>query len=431
MLAALERLQALIDDLCADSPLVLMIDDIQWADEASMIAWHRLAQAVDQLPLLLIAVSRSAPPRQTVARLRQSVLAAGAVRIQVGPLSGDQLSDLVIQMTGVPASPRLRTFLERASGNVLYLRELITTLLASGRIEVGPDAAEIEDPEAGFPESLAVLVQRQLSSMPPETREMLGVAAMFGMKFSVADLAAALETPPSALLTGLRQAVAAAVLQESDHLLEFRSAILREVLHDALPSALRSALHRMIAGVLAGSGASAEQVAQQLLSTGQAMDRWTFDWTTDHALLLASQTPSMAVDLLQRVIDQPWEVDTNRYETATLALARAYFSLGRHDSAEQLAREMPTRTTDAGTGAEMRWLLALLLHGSGRGDQAEAVLAQTQNVGTLPLKWQARFRALFAVTTRISSGDLEEAEAGAREALTLAAAAGDCIAASF
>ncbi len=431
VLAALERVRVLIDNLCADSPLVLMIDDIQWADEASMIVWHRLAQAVDQLPLLLVAVSRSAPRRPAVARLRQTVLAAGAVLIQAGPLSGEQLSDLVLRMTGAPAGPRLRAFLEQTSGNPLYAWELITTLLGSGRIEFGPDLAELEGPDAGLPESLAAVVRRRLSTLSPPAREMLGVAALFGMEFSVADLAAVLEKPPSALLTGLRQATTAAVLHESGELLGFRSPVIRETLQDSLPSALRSALHRRIAGVLAESGASAEQVAQHLLSAGSAIDRWTFEWSTDHALLLASRAPDTAVDLLQRVVDQTWEVDSSRYETAMLALARAYFTLGRHDSVERLAREMPTRTKDADIGAEMRWFLALLLHGSGRGDQAHAVLAQTQRASPPPPKWQARLRALSAITARTTSGDLGDAEAGAREALALASTVEDGLAASF
>ncbi len=431
VLAALERVRVLIDNLCADSPLVLMIDDIQWADEASMIVWHRLAQAVDQLPLLLVAVSRSAPRRPAVARLRQTVLAAGAVLIQAGPLSGEQLSDLVLRMTGAPAGPRLRAFLEQTSGNPLYAWELITTLLGSGRIEFGPDLAELEGPDAGLPESLAAVVRRRLSTLSPPAREMLGVAALFGMEFSVADLAAVLEKPPSALLTGLRQATTAAVLHESGELLGFRSPVIRETLQDSLPSALRSVLHRRVAGVLAESGAPAEQVAQNLLSAGSAIDRWTFEWSTDHALLLARRAPDTAVDLLQRVVDQTWEVDSSRYETAMLALARAYFTLGRHDSVERLAREMPTRTKDADIGAEMRWFLALILHGSGRGDQAHAVLAQTQRASPPLPKWQARLRALSAITARTSSGDLGDAEAGAREALALAATVDDGLAASF
>ncbi|MFF1870448.1 AAA family ATPase [Kitasatospora herbaricolor] len=432
VLAALERVRVLIDNLCADSPLILMIDDIQWADEASMIVWHRLAQAVDQLPLLLVAVSRTAPRRPAVARLRQSVLATDAVLIQAGPLSGEQLSDLVLRMTGAPAGPRLRAFLQQTSGNPRYARELITTLLGSERIELGPDLAELEGPDAGLPESLAAVLRRQLSPLSPPAREMLGVAALFGMEFSVADLAAVLEKPPSALLTGLRQASAAAVLHESGELLGFCSPVIRETLRDSLPPALRSALHRRLAGVLAESGAPPEQVAQHLLSAGSAIDRWTFEWSTDHALLLARRAPDTAVDLLQRVVDQAWEVDSSRYETAMLALARAYFTLGRHDSVERLAREMPTaRTKDADIGAEMRWFLALLLHGSGRGDQAHAVLAQTQGASPPPPKWQARLRALSAITARTSSGDLGDAETGAREALALAATVDDGLAASF
>ena len=72
VLAGAERLLAAVDRLCAVSPVVLVAEDLQWADEASLLVWHRLSRAVSQLPLLLAGSCRP-DGGAVVARLRRGV----------------------------------------------------------------------------------------------------------------------------------------------------------------------------------------------------------------------------------------------------------------------------------------------------------------------------------------------------------------------
>jgi hypothetical protein len=64
--AGIDVLVTLADELCAAAPTVLVVDDLQWADEASLIVWYQLAAAIDQLRLLLIGTGRPAPTRPQV-----------------------------------------------------------------------------------------------------------------------------------------------------------------------------------------------------------------------------------------------------------------------------------------------------------------------------------------------------------------------------
>jgi AAA ATPase domain len=91
VLAGVEPLLAAVYRLCAASPVVLVAEDLQWADEASLVAWERLSQAVGQLPLLLAGSFRPSPVREEVERLRRG--AAGVV-LELGPLPAGEVAEL-------------------------------------------------------------------------------------------------------------------------------------------------------------------------------------------------------------------------------------------------------------------------------------------------------------------------------------------------
>src|SRR5690606_41473882 len=92
---ALPILLSLVDTLCAEAPQVLVLDDMQWADEASVLVWHRLSAASRQLPLLLIGAARPAPNRPELVQLRQRVSARGHTTLTLAPLNSEASRDLV------------------------------------------------------------------------------------------------------------------------------------------------------------------------------------------------------------------------------------------------------------------------------------------------------------------------------------------------
>src|SRR5262245_11930541 len=84
--AASERLLALVERLCGVSPVVLVVDDLHWADDESLTLWLRLARLTNQAPLLLAAACRPVPRRDEVDRVRREIVALGGVVLPVNPL---------------------------------------------------------------------------------------------------------------------------------------------------------------------------------------------------------------------------------------------------------------------------------------------------------------------------------------------------------
>ena len=100
--SGVEVLMALADELCAAAPTVMVIDDLQWADDASLLVWHQLAASIDQLRLLLIATCRSDPRRPEVQQVRASLARRGGALVTLGPLPEADVAALVTAMLGTP-----------------------------------------------------------------------------------------------------------------------------------------------------------------------------------------------------------------------------------------------------------------------------------------------------------------------------------------
>ncbi|MET0423238.1 MAG: BTAD domain-containing putative transcriptional regulator, partial [Actinoplanes sp.] len=237
--AAVDRVLDHVRELTATGPLVLAIDDLQWADEASRLVWERLAALTRWLPLLLIAAVRPEPARRDLVRLRRGVQTRDGHLLTLAPLPRAEIEQIFGTAVSAPPGATLRSLAPLTAGNPLYAWELITGLIRERGVRIVAGLAEVDARADAMPQSLLDTVRATLDHLSPGSREALRYAAVLGVEFAVADVAAFTGRSPFDLMTDFEEAVAANVLVAAGSELAFRHPVLRQALVESIPAALR------------------------------------------------------------------------------------------------------------------------------------------------------------------------------------------------
>jgi len=241
-----EAVGALLFELAALRPVLLVIEDLHWADQSTRDLLRFLISRFTDQRLVIIGSYRSDdmhrrhPLRPWLAelarvdvvnRLALSPLADPAVAALVRANRPDRIADSV-----------LRSIVERAEGNAFYAEEL------SAAVWVGT-----------VPEGLSDILLARLEALPPDAQHVVRVAAIAGRSVSHDILAAVAGLPPGALDAAVREAVNRYILiAEDDGKYEFRHALLREAAYADLLPGERVRLHAAFAEQLADTGSAAE-----------------------------------------------------------------------------------------------------------------------------------------------------------------------------
>ncbi|WP_047893614.1 BTAD domain-containing putative transcriptional regulator [Micromonospora sp. RV43] len=338
-MTVIDTVQRFVVARCAERPLLLVLDDLQWADDMSLLVWHALHKLTTRLPLLLVSAARPVPAGYEVRLLRRVLPRDGTTLVELGPLDDDTATALVRDWSRPPGPDpgTTRSFVAAAAGNPYYLRHLVLAD-RDGR------TADTPGPE------LTDAVSRHLQPLADDTRQLLRAIAFLGNNYLVADLAAVTGKSAPELVPAVEEALAAGVLVEDGRRLRFRHPVLRRVLRGAIPTALRVLMHRQFAQRLAEAGGDLGRVAGQLLAGPVPVDAWVQDWLTTHAAQLGAVAPAPAIAVLRHAVASPGLSAPSR-ELLTAELARVLHRCGLPAGAE--ASWVSAHTGDAATRAEM------------------------------------------------------------------------------
>jgi DNA-binding CsgD family transcriptional regulator len=427
--AAAERMLSLVDQLCARSPVVVVVDDLQWADEASLHVWHRLTRVVRQLPLLVVGASGPVPARPELAPLRRTVQDLDGLLVELAPLADDAVAGLVTELVGAAPGVELGRLARQAGGNPLYVRELVDAVLREGAVTTGAGTAKLARDGFQAPLSLIAAVERRLDLLPARSVPVLRWAALLGQECAVADLALVTSLPLAEAADVVAEAARAGVVSPAGpdggelSRLRFRHALTWRALYEAVPQAMRVALHRQAAQALADAGAPVERVAEQLLAT-PATDRWVVGWIAGTAEALGRRAPLIAIELIERGIAHTAFGDPQR-EVLVAHLVGVLFRLGRMAETEARARQALATVGQPERLAHVRWILGYVLLQQARAGEALDAVEQGLADPDLPLLWAARLEALRSLVLAKGWGDPADTTAAVEQAIATGERAGD------
>lgn len=258
-----EAIRGALEAIARRQPTVVFLDDVQWADNASLELLSALADSLSQCPLLALGAYRSdeIPRGHPLRRLRAELRRKGQLReITVEPLDADETAVLATHLLGGTLSPSLAAALyDRTQGLPFFVEELVTALIASGRIEMTRRRAELTgSDDLPIPDTIRDAVLLRVERLPREARTVLEVAAAIGMQFDL-DLVSELAGSEAGLGTVLERGL---IIENGAGQAAFRHALTREALYGELAWPRRRALHREIAARLEKQKAPLNVVAE-------------------------------------------------------------------------------------------------------------------------------------------------------------------------
>jgi class 3 adenylate cyclase/tetratricopeptide (TPR) repeat protein len=338
-----------LESLAARRPLVLVFEDLHWADDALLEFIEHLVDLSTEVPLLLLCAAR---PELYERRQGWGGGKRNSTTLSLSALTGDETARLIsalLSQAVLPAETQA-VLLERSGGNPLYAEEFVRMLTDRGIltrrgrvVEIAPEA------EIAVPETVQALIAARLDTLPADRKALLHDAAVFGKVFWTGALAWMGRTPERAVEEGLYELVRkelvrpvrmSSVKDQPEY--SFWHLLVRDVAHAQIPRAARAAKHRRAA---------------------QWIERIAEERVTDHAEILAHHY-GQALELVRaagsaaeaRELEPPTRrflvMAGDRAFGLDVAKAEAYY----RRALDLLPAGEPDRATVLAKAAEAAWL---------------------------------------------------------------------------
>ena len=297
----LQDLQAMLERAALDGPLLISLDDLQWADSGTAAALRALPVRLADIPIAWLLAFRAGQGSAQLLGAIEHLDHSGAARIGLGPLDEVAVAQVAEDVMDAEPDDALLDLVKGARGSPFVLMELLSGLHDEDLIRVAAGQAELV--EARMPRRVGVTMRERLRSVSAPAREAAAVAASLGRRFSFADLASMLDRAPSALLGPVEELIDGGIIVESGDRLAFRHDVTREAVRESVPVSARRALDRQAADVLLVAGATPVEVAAQIAASAEPGDERAISILLHAGEALATTDPGAGADLSRRALE--------------------------------------------------------------------------------------------------------------------------------
>ncbi|MBT8048274.1 MAG: AAA family ATPase [Gammaproteobacteria bacterium] len=333
--------------LSESCPLVMLLDDLQWADESSVLLLEHLVAQISRMRLLIvityrdISADQGEPFKRALAQFSRHDF---VTRIPLRQLSRDDVGALLGNLGGSPAPDAVIDIIhQETEGNAFFVKSVYQHLAEEGRLFDAKRRwlTDIDTEQLAVPEGVRLVIERRLQRLSEPTGKILILAAVAGLRFDLGVLETALGESSDDALEAIEEAETAGLVfaasGQRDARYEFAHALVRHTLLDDLSTARQQRVHLQIATAMEhsfGDGSKgAADIAQHLYRAGTAAQP---DKTRRYLELAGQQAlAAAAADEAADAFGKALELDITGEQRANLLNQRgvAYRTLGRWEEA--------------------------------------------------------------------------------------------------
>lgn len=285
----IDALHDIVDSMLSSAPVALVIDDAQWADDASVLSLIALHDRLHDRPLLILLATRPTSPDRALERLLSGVRPDDLV--DLGPLDFEDVTALITETLGHPPTTHELARVQRAGGNPLFIK----TLIAAG----GSASSDDDD----LPDSVRRLVSLTVHELGDDARHLLEMAAIVGRPVPLKTLALHLDRPLPEVADTTERILASALLVGRADGVAFRHDLVRDVIYTSIQPSVRAALHVAVGERMLEDAVPVADVATHFLLGAQLGDIGAAGVLRSAATQVERVAPAMASQLLERALE--------------------------------------------------------------------------------------------------------------------------------
>ena len=312
---------ALLEGLAATRPLLLVIDDLHWADSASVELVSHLIRHRPRAPIMLAIGFR---PAQAPQRVRGEL--TEVERFELEPLTDDQAHELIEELADDMGSGEI---LRLSGGNPFYLEQLAREWEAAGAFEPAESGSERPD----VPTQVSAAIGHELGRLGEQAGLMLCGAAIVGEGFDPGLAGQAADLDPDAALAALDELLAGDLVRRTDlpRRFRFRHPIVRQAVYASAPAGWQLGAHQRVAAALAERGAAPAARAHHVELSASPGDEAAIEVLTEAGKGASARAPSAAAHWFEAALRLVPDDDPGRRLGLLIPRARALAACGRYD----------------------------------------------------------------------------------------------------